>query len=98
MSTTRMIRSVLLTSICRPLLVSRRREMRPDESLVEWMILRLAVSIRLMKPLEVPAMMKVPSEEKMLAVVCCLSVVGDRSRGVVGRRCLVGFGWVVSTR
>lgn len=91
-STTRMIRSVLLTSICRPLLVSRRSETRPDDSLVEWMILRLFVSMRLMNPFEVPAIMNVPSGEKIVAVVCCLSVVGDRSSGVVGRRCLTGLG------
>lgn len=78
--------------------MSRRSETKPEESLVEWMILRFAVSMRLMKPLEVPAIMNVPSGEKIVAVVCCLSVDGDRSRGVVGRRCLIGFGCVVSTR
>lgn len=108
----RITRSELLTRTFRPLLESRRRITTPLQSRVEWIVVQLCVSIMLIQPFDVPAMMWFPRAVNIVTHVECFaswaacfaatagstSSVGGGRSGAEGRIRLTGLGEEMSTR
>lgn len=112
--TVRITRSELLTSRSRPLLARRSRMTTPLQSRMEWIVVHVSVSMMLIHPFEVPAMMWFPNAVKIETHVecfascaaCFAATAGSTSSpslgwgrsGAEGRMRLIGFGEATSTR
>lgn len=107
----RMTRSELLTRRSRPFLARRRRITTPLQSLVEWIVVQVWVSMMLIQPFDVPEMIWLPSAVKMVTQVecfascaaCFAATAGSVSsswgrRGAEGRIRFTGRGAEISTR